>query len=329
MRDGHPPARALFTDEANFLDRAPNVAEVVQDHLALEVAPGIEGIAKWQYPVRLRRAARNAMDAITHDGIPEDIYISNGLRPESQRLIHSLRDISTFHCVEDGLDSYFESNQMLGKQWYRSAYRLFNGAVHPPGLDMLRAADYVSVECIVPELCRAPPSLVREIPVASLKGATAALGSALGLEVPTSQIVDLVLLSHSESISDIDRYLSALLDMVRSRALDTPSTGIAMKAHPRERNARFLDQLAEQADYVVPNWVPVELLVDWMEPTVRVHCGMTTFILTSKRLLPKRTVTLDDGVPAAHAAALHEWDSAIGLASRSSSLPATDRSAYS
>lgn len=91
VRDGHPPATLLFADEAGFLAQAPEVAMAVNDHLDLHVAPALESIPMWEYPMRLRWAASHAQRVLTRNGIPSEIFFSNGLRPESQRLFSALR----------------------------------------------------------------------------------------------------------------------------------------------------------------------------------------------------------------------------------------------
>lgn len=176
---------------------------------------------------------------------------------------------------------------------------------------MLASADFASVQAIVPELCRAAPSLVQEIPAESLKGATEIMDKVLPLEPPERSITDLVLLANSERMAEPARYLADVLASVRSPTFGDGSGTVALKAHPRERNPAFITQLASHADYAIPNWVPVELVSGWLSPEVRVHCGMTTFILTSKKLLPGRCVYLDASVPVGHARSLGRWDPAI------------------
>ena len=127
----------------------------------------------------------------------------------------------------------------------------------------------------------------------------------LGLALlPSHPVTDMYLLAHSERMPSVEDYVERIRGHIRSLNRVHSNTCVAVKAHPRERNDRLVAELEDLGAYVVPHWVPAELLVGIVDPQVSVHCGLTTFVLTSRLLLPERQLRLDPTVLPSHRAVL-------------------------
>ena len=57
--------------------------------------------------------------------------------------------------------------------------------------------------------------------------------------------------------------------------------------------------------------MPAEMLAPWLAQGVTIRCDLTTFVMTSRVLLPDRVVELEPGVAIDAATMLHRWDPAI------------------
>jgi hypothetical protein len=310
-RDDNPDACVLFADEAAFLSHAPGIAAALRKHVELRTAPTLEAYPPREYPVRSRLAARWARRFVEAAGPPREIFVSNGLRPESQRLFRSLKGRTSFKFVEDGFDSYIAVNRDDVARWHRAAHRMLCGSIRARSHDMVSAFPYESYNVIAPEFCRAPATLIDPIPVESLRRATEIMQAALPLPAPARPITDLYLLANSERMPDPVGYVGEMRAWVAQRVADDPTTYIAVKAHPREKDRRLMAAVHDLGDYTIPHWVPAELLTGHLNPSGSVHCGLTTFIVSSRQLLPQRRLYLDQTVRPEHVEIVQRWDPTI------------------
>jgi hypothetical protein len=244
---------------------------------------------------------------------PREVFITNGLRPEAQRLFRKFAGSTSFKFVEDGFDSYVGVNRADIAPWHKIAHRVLCGSPHPLSADMIDAFPYDSFHVIAPEICRAPQALVEAIPEASLRRATARMEGCLALPSPERAITDLYLLGNSERMVDPSAYLGTMREQVVRCTAEDASTYVAVKAHPREKNLQFLANVDALGDYLIPHWVPSELLAEFVSARVRVHSGLTTFIVSSRKLLPERRLLLDPTVKPEPAGMLMQWDPTMTL----------------
>ena len=308
-RDGYPNAKILFADEAGVLEHAAELGNVVRGLVDVQRAPTLERHPAWQYPIRCRILARSARQFLHATGAGE-VYIANGVRPESQMLFRAHRSGLRFRFVEDGLDTYIGSNRSNVAPSRRLLHRTLCGSAHPSTGDMVEACSYASYDVIAPDLSRTPHELSRRIPTESIRRIADTLWPGLALAPPSNPITDIYLLANSERMPSVGRYMESIRARLKIANEDHSHTCVAVKAHPRERNRQLLTELEDLGAYVVPHWVPAELLVGILDPRVSVHCGLTTFVLSSRLLLPGRQLRLDESVSLAHTRILEQWEDA-------------------
>lgn len=311
-RDGYPNAKILFADEAGVLEHAAELGDVVRGLVDVQLAPTLERHPAWQYPVRCRIVARSARHFLQSSGASQ-VYVANGVRPESQMLFRAHAAELSFGFVEDGLDTYIGSNRSDVALWRRLLHRTLCGTTHPSTGDMVDAFSYASYDVIAPDLSRTPQELSRRIPIESIRRIADTLWPALGVAPPTDPITDIYLLANSERMSSVGNYMENIRARIETVSQDHSNTCVAVKAHPRERNGRLVTELEDLGAYVVPHWVPAELLVGILDPQVSVHCGLTTFALSSRLLLPRRQLRLDQSVRPEHARILQQWENASAV----------------
>jgi len=165
---------------------------------------------------------------------------------------------------------------------------------------------------LVPELARVPPDReVLGIPAACVGAAVEQLRPLLPLPVAPHTVTDLYLVAHSSRIADRRRYLAQLGHQIAATHERSQARVVAVKAHPRETDVILLSSLEATGAVVFPHWLPAELVVPSLRPDVDVHCGLSTFIVSSLMLMPRRRIHLDPSTEVAHADILRAWDPSI------------------
>ena len=307
-RDGDPNAVLLFSDEAGIIDHAPDILSVTGPSCELRAAPTLEGRPLWKYPFLNRATARFVQRFIEERDTEVEIFTFNGLRPESHRLFNKLPSGTRFEYVEDGLDAYVACNHIDVARWYRVLYRALFGNPYPFAKSMADRFSYRRYNVVAPELFGSTAGPVAAIPNESVLRATVLLRRAIQIPTPERKISHLYVLSNTERVPDRDLYLRSLRSWIDDVATEDPSNVVAVKAHPRERNVAFRSAIGELGVYVVPHWVPLEVITPSLSPSASVYCGLSTFILTSRYLLPQRMIYLDSSVPLPDAQFFWRWD---------------------
>ncbi|HTR70207.1 MAG TPA: hypothetical protein VMH41_08255 [Mycobacteriales bacterium] len=306
-RDGFPPATVLFADEAGLADHAPGFVTGLAPYLEVVLRPRLEIGSTVTYPWRCRSLARGARRALVELQPVSEIFVANGVRPESFGVLRTARGAKV-HYLEDGFDAYVACNRQDIARWHRSAHRLLCGHPHPSTRDMTEVAPYAAYHVVAPEIARTPRALTAPVPRSSLAFAAAVVADALPLTRPSQWITDLFTLGNTERLPDPARYLSRIADRIDRLRGEVPSAYVAVKAHPRERDVDFLDGLSQLCDFVVPHWAPAEVLCGSLDANVRIYTTAATFLITSRLLVPDRELHLEGGLEGAAREMFFRWD---------------------
>ena len=239
-----------------------------------------------------------------------DVYLFNALKPETWPIRKWLPQSSRLHFVEDGLDAYMPYNVRNISWVRRSLFRSAFGCPHPNALDKTIARSYDTFHLVAPELSRTPEPMIaiRDI---WLQKAMSDFSSIVPVDSDQPIVTDLILLPHTESISDVDGFVSNLRRALARIRTDNSEAVLAIKAHPRERDDLLLSLGASMGDVCFPNWMPGELLAPSLHSECRIVTGLSTFIVTSRTLLPARKISLYGPVDPQSLDRLQSWDPSI------------------
>jgi hypothetical protein len=314
-RDGRPAAVLLYADEAGLLEEYPAVLDALTEWFSVRVLKSLEQVAMWRRPHASRIAGARARRLLAKMGYPPTVFVCNGQRPESYLLWKASGDRLAFEYVEDGLDAYLPSNVRSLSRWRLTLHRWIFGSPWPQGgTDLISALPFLGGHVLVPELARVGVGRGHlAIPTKCLAVAIDTLSSAVrpvGID-GRQEVNNMYLLQHSRRIANIPEYIAKLRQWaVAVRSSDLPGVP-AVKAHPRETNAELLKELTTVGAVVFPHQVPVELISPSLLANITITCGLTTFIVSSRDLLPDRRIVLDDSVDPVYAAILQRWDPSI------------------
>ena len=132
--------------------------------------------------------------------------------------------------------------------------------------------------------------------------------NSLSIDLPLNSITDVLLLDHSDRMPDVRRCLDDVLTWIQTVRDRHPTGTPRVKAHPRETDQALLQAVRELDDVALPHWLPVEIYANCFQPNATIHCGLTTFIVSSRILIPGRLVLLNGEVLPEHAEILTNWD---------------------
>ena len=311
-RDGRPPAILLYADEAGLIQAHPKVIDAVREWFDVRVLEGLGSALHWFSPITHRRAGGRACRALAEVGFPSPVFVCNGQRPESYRVWKAMGRSPSFEYVEDGLDAYLALNIKTLPVWRTTLREFIFGYSWPQGrTDLMLTMPYLEGNVLFPDFARINVGRGnKEIPPECLLSAVNALTGTVD-KGDGESFGYLFLLQHSDNISNLPEYLARLrhwVELARTRN----NGGIpAIKAHPRESSVELLEQIRTLDAFVFPHRLPVELICPSLLPNVTVSCGLTTFILTSRSLLPNRRIILENSVEGESLARLKRWDPSI------------------
>jgi hypothetical protein len=308
---GDQDAALIFADEADILRHEPGFLEplgALTTHHLLPFGRGsdIGACAR----ARLNRVRmRKLLPQILPE--PGEVFLFNSLRPETWLIDKWAPERTRIHYVEDGLDAYFPCNVWEIPALRRILHRWAFGGPHPNSLDMTRAFPYAAYHVIAPDLARTPePRVVIEDEW--LVRALSEFQPMVRISPDAPLVSDLLVLAHTERLSGPSAYLAQLEHSITAIRNRFPASVVAVKAHPRERNKAFLEYATKLSDVVFPSWLPAELIAPALRPDCRIFCGLSTFVVTSRSLLPNRTILLDHtSIDSEWLRRLQDWDPAI------------------
>jgi hypothetical protein len=322
---GDPQATIAYSDEAGILNEVPKLADAFGG-AQLRVIPGLEqltGIALHSQS-RANDAAILKMARATLDR-DDPVYMFNGLRSESQRLAAALSP-GHLEYVEDGLDAYLPAAGGLPStsNWWALFHMGLVGVPsrlalrrrmrgHP---NSLNALTFVQYHALFPDVVRVPSerSSVAAIEPAWLRSSLERFTPLVSPLLPSTTLTHVRMLGNTERIEDMRAYLRQIEEWSRTVSASGNEPRRAVKPHPRERNKGFLDQIRNLGIAVLPHQIPAELMISVFEPDCTFTCGPTTFVMTSKLLLPQRRVEFPPGALTPAASFLMGWDPTITVA---------------
>jgi len=313
-RDGSPEAVLLFADEAKILPQLPPLGDVLRREFELTTLPRVTGRLRALGPIRSRKATRSTLAAVK--GIPDldVLFVLNGQNRPALSIGTHFQDAFEFSYVEDGLDAYLPVNFRTVGPFHRRAHVLAFGWNHPHLIDMTEALPFSSWNVLFPEVTRlrVDTALIDAIPADCLRWATTRLETALAPLSINHPVTHLYLLGIQEDRRGSDSALFALRTWIDTVMHDEPKATLAVKPHPRETNRRLLDAVGSIGGVqVLPPWLPAEMLTSYLAADVTIRCDLTTFAMTSRILLPGRSVELEPTVAVDASAMLHRWDPTI------------------
>ena len=309
-RDGSPRAALLFADDAAVMGRAPHLLDALPGSLIPHLLAPLDGIPSWQMPSRRWASARQVRRVLELTD-PDLLYVSNGLTAQAVTASRVRDPLCRLEAVEDGLDSYLRVRNAVVAPWRRTLFRAMFRQQHPHTQDITTALPYDAYHLIVPAIARVPAgSVVHGIPEEALRNAARTLRSGFPELAGGAPVTQLRLLNHSTVLPALNVVMGELRDWVDDVRRD-PAAVPAVKAHPRERSTKLHAALHTLGVRVLPNWYPVEILGPALAPDVELWCGLTTFIVSSRFLVPGRRVILDASVAPRPADFLRRWDATI------------------
>ena len=313
FRDGRPDSTLLFGDEACILREAPSLGQHLSQEFDLVHLPRVTG------PLRAlvrcaQRASRETLVAVGSLPDLRTLYIFNGQNRPALSVGKRFDGSVRFSYVEDGLDAYLPVNLRTVGPIHRRLHVLAFGWSHPHLIDMTEALPFSDWNVLFPEVTRVKVRTeeITPIPAECLRQAVEWMHTGLPDVSVDRPVTHLYLLGVHPSGRSPDGSMFALRTWVDSVRHDQPSAILAVKPHPRETNRRLLDALYRiDGLEVLPSWMPAEMLAPWLAQGVTIRCDLTTFVMTSRVLLPDRVVELEPGVAIDAATMLHRWDPAI------------------
>jgi hypothetical protein len=313
-RDGRPRSTLLFGDEACILREAPALGQLLCEEFDLVLLPRVTGPLRVLGPVRSRRATRETLVAVGSLPDLRSLYIFNGQNRPALSVGKHYDGSVRFSYVEDGLDAYLPVNLRAVGPIHRRLHVLAFGWSHPHLIDMTEALPFSHWNVLFPEATRVRvrPEEITPIPAECLRWAVERMQAGLPDLDVGRPVTHLYLLGVHPSGRSPDASMFALRTWVNSVRHEQPSASLAVKPHPRETNRRLLDALHRiDGLEVLPSWMPAEMLAPSLAEGVTIRCDLTTFVMTSRVLLPGRVVELEPGVAIDAAAMLHRWDPTI------------------
>jgi hypothetical protein len=317
-----PPARVCYADEAGFLERYPEVAEALPN-MEWTFLRTTDQSSRISLPVKSQLNARAIVNSVRisaqHDGT---VYVFNGTRPDVLRAAEVTRDRATFEYVEDGLDAYLplnvEEEIVTGYRFRRHTARLLFGYWNPVRWDMVSTLPFSAYNVLFPELARINTEgsglALRQIDGDCFARSVARFSDTVRDVLPDCRATDVHFLPISKGMGDWARYLANLdtrIEQLREQITDARP---AVKAHPREGNESFLEGLRRLRAVNLPHWIPAEMLLGCLSSPCRITCGVSTFVMTSKKLIPTRQIRIEGSLDDASCAFFREWDPTIEIA---------------
>jgi hypothetical protein len=320
-RDGHPTAALMYADEAGLFEEHAAARKMLESVFNLRLMPRMGSVPHWKRPLSWRLGGPKARRIYDDLGWPATAFICNGLRPES-RAVQRRNPQIILDYVEDGMDAYSTSNSIHLSPWRRLLHLLVLGIPHPLAADLMTALPFRQGHVLIPALARKDLSgATNSIPAECLSWAVNALAVSIREPKGSERITDLYLMRHTERVGDIANYLEDVRKWTESIADSTRRRVAAVKAHPRESSERAVQVLSRLGVTVIPQNLPVELLVPTLSDSVAITCGLTTFVISSRLLLPGRRILLDDSVNELDVTLLRSWDPSISRESAVKGLP--------
>ena len=317
--DGDPPAVIVYGDEAGLLDVLPQL-ESVLGGATLKVLPGLEGLTGLALHSRSRSNDAAVMRTARASVAASDrVFMFNGLRSESQHLASQLMP-GQIEYVEDGLDAYLTEALAISanSRWQSMLHigvmalpgRIAMGRSRREGLNSLNSLPFQRYHALFPDCIGVgdPAAEIVQIDHGWFTSALERVSPLIHPLVQESGITHLKLLANTERVVDTDSYGESIRQWSgRVRATDQDSRP-AVKPHPREHNRQFLTQLSEMGIATLPHEIPAELLTEAMSSDCRIETGPTTFVMTSKIVMPERRIQLEPNCPVSARTFLVGWD---------------------
>ncbi len=313
-RDGHPDAALVFSDEARILRRAPDLERLLATTFALRSVPPLSGTNRLLDPARARRSSLATLAAVRALDSTESIWVFNGQTPPALAVGRRFGDVVRLEYVEDGLDAYLPVNLHVVPPLRKRLHAISFGSSHPHLIDMTEALPFSGWHVLYPSFCRLDVESERISPIPGDALVTAVGRAAAVVPRPAlpGPITHLHLLSRTTPTYGAGASLAAVRRWADAVREHRPEASLAVKAHPLESDTAMLGALEKVDDLVVlPSWLPSELLSSLLAPDVCIRCDLTTYIVTSRVLLPGRTVELEATVAPDSARALLQWDPRI------------------
>jgi hypothetical protein len=244
----------------------------------------------------------------------DEIMVCNSTRPETQWLKGRLGKRYALHYVEDGLDAYAAVNKLPISPVREAAHWVVYGRRHPYVTDMLLRLPFESYYLLFPDLFRLDVDDRKIVPIdgSILRRQVEQLGQLIGIQPDDKELfTHFRALRHTERIADVPAYVAEACTWARK--VRGVGGRAAVKAHPRERNVNLLRALREIGATELPRELPAEVLTPMLSPDCSISCGLSTFVLTSRVMLPRRRVYLEGTVDRALADRLAAWDPMVAI----------------
>jgi hypothetical protein len=306
-----------YADEAGLLDAAPAFLSSLPNATVCHLAT-LGSVSNWRLAQTTRANAELIADACRSDGGDGAVYIANGIRPDVLRFA-ARNPMVQFEYVEDGLDAYLPHSvaraDLTDRRFFRHVSKRLLGFQRPESWDMQTALPYQHFHFLRPDLARTeiPDSRLSQISPKAFVSSVSRFARHVTGSMPSRPATDIYFIRNTESVPDQNRYL----DDVRRWSETVSAAGeervAGIKPHPREADQRFLRRLSNEGITLYPHWVPGELLVPFLDEKCRMYSGLSTFILTSKILLPQRSILLERSIDARWLAILQQWDDNISV----------------
>lgn len=301
----------LFADESGVLGAVPGLRELVEKSAeVVQLRPGV--LPSESLRARSRRVKNHVRIAMRMRqlGRNRTVRICNGLRLEAEFASRFVRGDGTLDYIEDGLDAYLDLNVVLLSRFDRLKRFPRDGFRPRQRVDQTIWLPFQRYFVLQPAMSRLPTdACVTVISHRSFRSTVRELADLVHIDVPRKSVTALRLLDHSQTIVDRDQYVRE----VRQWAKDEPiRLGVAaVKVHPRENDASFVRKLGELDVVQLPQALPAEMLSNYLSDSCDIYCGLTTFILTSRLIIPQRRINLSPGVRAEHRSHLMAFDAGI------------------
>jgi hypothetical protein len=311
---GDPEACIVYADESGLLRQRPEALRLLQK-THVELLPPMDRSFRardlWE-----QRANRLRAQSIVgrYAGTGDEIMVCNSTRPETQWLKGRVGKRYALHYVEDGLDAYAAVNKRPVSPTREAAHWVVYGRRHPSVTDMLLRLPFESYHVLFPGLFRLQVDPRRIVPIDEevLRRQVEQLGQLIGIEPDeNAPFTHFRALRHTERIADVPAYVAEACTWARK--VRGVGGRAAVKAHPRETNVQLLRALREIGATELPRELPAEVLTRLLSPDCSITCGLSTFVLTSRIMLPGRRVYLEGAVDRALADRLAAWDAMVAI----------------
>jgi hypothetical protein len=210
------------------------------------------------------------------------------------------------------MDAYATVNQVSVSPLRRTAHWLVYARRHPLVTDMLITLPFETYHVLFPSLFRmkVTESKLVSVDKSVFCRQVERFGEITTIHTPGDTLfTHFRALRHTERVADISGYLGEVTEWVRS--IHQSGGRVAVKAHPRESNRHLLRGLRASGATELPHELPAEILTALMESDCLLTSGLSTFVLTSRLMLPERKVSLEGAVDPALASRLARWDPTV------------------